>query len=77
MKMKFITALLFILPALAFAGSAPEFTEADTNADGLLSEAEFSAAVSAIDFKSADQNGDGSVDRSEYAAVKQAIEGQG
>ena len=75
MKKQYITAILFFFPAMALAVVAPEFKDVDANGDGVLSEQEFSAALSGIiDFKSTDQNGDGVVDKEEYAMVKRAIE---
>ena len=75
MKKQYITAILFFFPAMALAVVAPEFKDVDANSDGVLSEQEFSAALSGIiDFKSTDQNGDGVVDKEEYAMVKRAIE---
>jgi Ca2+-binding EF-hand superfamily protein len=75
MKKQYIAAILFFFPAMALAVVAPEFKDVDANGDGVLSEQEFSAALSGIiDFKSADQNSDGVVDKEEYAMVKRAIE---
>lgn len=74
MKKLIIVMVLLFLPVLAIAGTAPDFKDIDSDANGVLNEKEFTSAVSTIDFKSADQNGDGSVDQAEYAMVKKIIE---
>lgn len=69
-----LSALLAILPSLAFGASNSEFETFDLNQDKQLSSSEFVAAKYSIgDFKLADRNQNQSISISEFATFKTSL----
>lgn len=67
-KLTLLAAVLFASSAV-LAAEKPKFEAADTNGDGTVDAAEFSATGIDKDFGELDADGDGSLNKDEYAAA--------
>jgi opacity protein-like surface antigen len=72
MKLAQMTAVAFaalLASSVALAASPPKFKQADTNGDGFVDEAEYTASKAKAKFAKLDKDKDGKLSKKEYNTI--------